>query len=69
MLQVLEGVEASLHAKQREPFDFAQDKQAPVHGEPVQGEPALHDDQFNASELFNEILRHDTSRLHRMYRK
>ncbi len=26
---------------QGEPFDSAQGKQAPVHGEPVQGEPAL----------------------------
>ncbi len=49
-LQAKDGVEASLHAQQREPFDFAQDKQA----------PALHANELAASELFNEHLREDT---------
>jgi len=55
LLQAKDGMEASLHAQQREPFDFAQDKQAPV-----QGEPALHANGLAASELFNELLRQDT---------
>ncbi len=53
MLQVLEGVEASLHARRRAPFDFAQDKQA----------PALHAPRLAASESFNDLLRQDTQEL------
>ncbi len=51
-LQAKDGVEASLHAQQREPFDpprRTQDKQA----------TALHANELAASELFNEHLRED----------